>query len=250
MKHYASSMVFLLTLSLAVAGYCAVGPQGTEPVKSEGKAGMGKDVASGVTGKVVETMTAGDYTYVNLENDGQKAWAAFAVMPVTVGQEISALGCVPMLGFQSKALNRTFDKIMFCNKPLTPAEAALLKKTSTGSNVAVPVSSEKIVIEEVKGENVYTVAQCYAQSADLDNKPVTVKGKVMKVSAGIMGRNWIHLQDGTGEASQKTNNLVVTSKDRPKVGEIVTISGTLFMNKDFGSGYKYNVIVERATIKK
>ena len=250
MKSYASGLVFFLVLALPVAGFCSETAQGTGPKKAEGKSGMARDVASGVTGKVVETMTGGDYTYVNLEKDGKKVWAAFPVMSVSMGHEISSVGCMPMMNFQSKALNRTFDMIMFCNAPLTTAEADLLKKKSTGSNVEIPVSSEKIVIGDVKGENVYTVAECYAQSADLDNKPVTVKGKVMKVSSGIMGRNWIHLQDGTGEASRKNNNLVVTSKDRPKVGDIVTISGTLFMNKDFGSGYKYKVIVEFATIKK
>jgi len=250
MKRYANSLVYFLILSMPVVGNCSVSAQGTEQTEPEGRSGMGKDVASGVTGKVVETMTGGDYTYVNLEKDGQKVWAAFPVMSVSVGQELSSIGCMPMMNFQSKALNRTFDKIMFCNKILTPAEADLLNKKSMGSNVAAPVSTEKIVIEEAKGENVYTVAQCYEKRADLDKKPVTVKGKVMKVSAGIMGRNWIHVQDGTGEASLKTNNLVVTSKDRPKVGDVVTISGTLFMNKDFGSGYKYNVIVEGATIKK
>jgi len=250
MKCYASSLVFFLILSLPVAGSCLIAAQETEPMISEAGSGMGRDVAPGVTGKVVETMSGGDYTYANLEKDGQKLWVAFPAMRISVGQEISAVDCMPMVGFQSKALNRTFDMIMFCSTPLTPAEAELMKKKSVGSNVAVPVTSEKITIEEIKGENVHTVVQCHAQSADLDNKPVTVKGKVMKVSAGIMGRNWIHLQDGTGEASRKTNNLVVTTKDLPKVGDIVIISGTLFMNKDFGSGYKYNVIVERATVHK
>ncbi len=211
---------------------------------------MGNDVATGIGGKIVETMTSGDYTYVNLEKDGKNGWAAFPAMPLAVGQEISAVNCTPMMNFQSKALNRTFDKIMFCNRILTPAEAELLNKKSMGSNVAVPISTEKIVIDQSKGENMYTVAQCYEQSVDLDKKLVTVKAKVMKVSSGIMGKNWIHLQDGTGEAFSKTNDLVVTSKELPKAGDVIIISGTLFRNKDFGSGYKYKVILEEATIKK
>lgn len=209
---------------------------------------MGGDVAGGVTGKVVETMTKGEYTYVNLEKDGKKVWAAFPAMTVTVGQELSSLGCMPMMDFESKALNRTFPMIMFCNSPLTSAEAELMQRKSTGSNVEVPVSKEKIVIDAAKGDNVYTVAQCYEKRDELHNKQVTVKGKVMKVSAKIMGVNWIHLQDGTGDAAKKTNNLVVTSKSLPKVGDVITATGTLFMNKDFGSGYRYKVIVEMATI--
>jgi len=250
MNRFARIFFLLLCLSIPAAGLCGTTAPEAEQKKPEGKPAMGRDVASGVTGKVTETVTAGEYTYVNLEKDGKSGWAAFPVLSFNVGQEVTAVGCTPMMNFQSKALNRTFDKIMFCNAPLSQAEADLLKKTSTGSNVAVPVSSEKIVIEAIKGENVHTVAECYEQSADLDKKPVTVKGKVMKVSSGILGKNWIHVQDGTGEAVKKNNNLVFTSKDKPKVGDIITITGTLAMNRDFGSGYKYKVIVENATIKK
>jgi hypothetical protein len=250
MMRYVCNLVLFLVISLPFVGICSIATPENEPAKSESKKSMGNDVASGVTGKVVETMTEGGYTYVNLEKDGKKLWAAFPTLTVKVGQELSSIGCMPMMNFQSKALNRTFDIIMFCNAPLASADAELLKKKSTGSSVAVPVSAEKIVIEKVKGDKNLTVSQCYSQSAELNKKQVNVKGKVMKVSTGIMGRNWIHLQDGTGEASKKTNNLVVTSKDLPKVGDVVTISGTLLKNKDFGSGYKYDVIIESATVKK
>ena len=250
MKIYSRSLVIALLISLPVAGNCSVAAHGVEAMPSEAKPAMGKDVANGVSGKVVEAITAGDYTYVNLEKDGKRVWAAFQPMQVAVGQEISSLSCMPMMGFQSKALNRTFDMIMFCNNILTPAEAELMKMKSSGSNVAVPVATEKIVIDKAKGENVYTVAQCFEQRADLNKKPVTVRGKVMKVSTGIMGRNWIHLQDGTGDAAKKTNDLVVTSKELAKVGETITVSGTLAKDRDFGAGYKYSVIVELATIKR
>lgn len=71
----------------------------------------------------------------------------------------------------------------------------------------------------------------------------------MKVSSGIMGRNWLHIQDGSGNQKDGSNDLVVTSKDLAAVGDIVTVSGTLRKDKDFGSGYKYDVIVEQANIK-
>jgi len=77
-----------------------------------------------------------------------------------------------------------------------------------------------------------------------------VRGKVAKVSAGIMGKNWIHLQDGSGNQKKGTHNLVVTSQDLPAVGDVVTMGGTFYKDKDFGSGYRYDVIVEEAVIKK
>ena len=98
---------------------------------------------------------------------------------------------------------------------------------------------------------VYKVSELFKGKATLDKQKVTVKGKVVKVTAGIMGRNWIHLQDGSGSPATKDNDLTVTtSQDLPATGKIVTVSGILAKDKDFGSGYFYPVIVEEATIKK
>ena len=260
MNRYSEKLLLVLLLALPATGICSAPDQQKDLLKADAaapagakdaaKPAMGKDVVNGVNGKVVETMSAGGYTYVNLEKDGVKGWAAFPEMKFAIGQEVSAVDCSPMMGFQSKALNRNFDKIMFCNSPLTAAETELLKKKSTGSNVAVPEPTEKIVVEKAKGENVYSIEECFAKSAKLNGKKVTVRGKVLKVSSGIMGNNWLHLQDGTGSATKKTNNLVVTSKESAKAGDTVTITGTLAKDKDFGSGYKYSVIVEQATVKK
>ncbi len=121
-------------------------------------------------------------------------------------------------------------------------------KNAHGGLTAAP--SENVKVDKAKGADAYTVAELYAESAKLDKKTVTIRGKVVKVSAGIMDRNWIHLRDGSGDAAKKTNNLVVTSKDLPKVGDIVTATGTLAKDKDFGMGYRYAVIVEEAKVKK
>ncbi len=97
---------------------------------------------------------------------------------------------------------------------------------------------------------VYKVSELFTGKTNLDKQKVTVKGKVVKVSSGIMNRNWIHIQDGSGSASKKDNDLTVTTaKGLPEVGKVVTITGTLAKDKDFGSGYFYKIIVEDATIK-
>jgi hypothetical protein len=83
-------------------------------------------------------------------------------------------------------------------------------------------------------------------SAALAGKQISVKGKVVKVNNGIMGRNFLHLQDGTGDA--KTNDLMVTSKQTAAVGDQITITGVVVLNRDFGSGYAYPLIIEEATI--
>ena len=121
---------------------------------------------------------------------------------------------------------------------------------SGGSEGAkAPVSSEPIKVEKAKGADAFSVAETYEKAAKLDKKTVVVRGKVVKVSMGIMGKNWVHLRDGSGDPGKGTNNLVVTTQDVPKVGDVVTAKGTLHKDKDFGAGYKYRVIVEEATVK-
>jgi hypothetical protein len=110
--------------------------------------------------------------------------------------------------------------------------------------------------ESVKGENapsakkVYKVGDLFKEKASLDKQKVIVKGKVVKVASGIMNKNWFHLQDGSGDPGKKTNDLAITTtQELPAVGKTVTVSGTLHKDKDFGYGYKYEVIIEEATIK-
>ncbi len=126
-------------------------------------------------------------------------------------------------------------------------EQMMLKNAHQGLD-AVP--AEAVKVDKATGPGAYTVGEIYARSAALDKKKVTVRGKVVKVSPGIMDRNWIHLRDGSGDAARKTHNLVVTSKELPNVGDVVTVTGTLAKDKDFGSGYRYAVIVEGASIRK
>ena len=121
---------------------------------------------------------------------------------------------------------------------------------SGGSEGAkAPATSEPIKVEKAKGADAYTVSEAYEKAGKLDKKAVVVRGKVVKVSKGIMGKNWVHLRDGSGDPGKGTNNLVVTTQDDPNIGDVVTAKGTLYKDKDFGSGYKYQVIVEEATVK-
>ena len=119
----------------------------------------------------------------------------------------------------------------------------------TGSQKAV-VPFAEIKVEKAPGENSYTVDEIFSKAAELNGKTVVIRGKVMKVSPRIMGRNWIHLQDGTGNPDNNTHDLVVTTTMEPQADwDIITMEGVLAANKDFGSGYTYAAIVEDATLK-
>jgi len=203
-----------------------------------------------LSGKVVETMNAGGYTYVCLEKSGKKTWVAVPQMKVTVGQEMTFAPGAVMKNFPSKSLNRTFDSIVFSSGPMTAGVAPALEAgASAGSKAQVKPMEKDIKIEKAEGANAYTVGEVWAKRKTLDKKQVVVKGKVVKVSPQIMDRTWVHIQDGTGDQKQGTHNLVVTSQDVPNVGDVVTVSGTVAKDKDFGAGYVYKVIVEDATIK-
>ncbi len=206
-----------------------------------------------ISGKVVESMAGGAYTYALLEKDGKKTWVAMPETKVVIGQELVFYGGSEMRNFKSKTLGRTFEKIFFCNAPEKKiggeSDGEMAGKASVGSAGVITAVSEPIKVEKATGNSAHTVEELYTAKASLDGKEISVKGKVVKVSVGIMDKNWIHVQDGSGDPKEMTNNLVVTSQDLPKVGDIVVVNGTLRADKNFGGGYRYEVIVEEATIK-
>ena len=211
-----------------------------------------------LTGKILQTMDSGGYTYIHLQKkNGDKIWVAVTVTPVTVGSQITFAGGMEMGNFESKTLKRTFDKIIFADGVVSAPTAKVKevdphsdKGAPHGSKAAVSSKDTKISVPKAAGENAYTVKEIFASSAKLNKKKVVVRGKVVKVSAQIMGKNWIHIQDGSGTTAAGNHNLVCTSTEMADVDDVVTISGTLAKDKDFGGGYKYVVIVEDATVKK
>ncbi len=198
-----------------------------------------------LSGKVVESLDSGGYTYVNIEKDGNTTWVAVPQSKIKVGEELSFKPGSVMPSFTSKTLNRTFDTIVFSGGVEGKDMAT---PTSKVSNMKAP---EKMVkVKKADGPDAYTVAELYEKRSELDSRNIVVSGKVVKFSPQIMGKNWVHLQDGSGDASKGTNDLVVTLQETLAVGDTVTMKGTVSKDKDFGSGYKYAVIVEDAKIIK
>ena len=227
----ALSVVFSATVKDVYAN------QSTDPVKD----------TSSISGKVIETMDSGRYTYVCLEKSGNKIWLAVPKMTVVEGQTMSFSPGIEMVNFESKTLKRKFDKIIFSAGPIDQ-QGTNNEMRSTGSKGNVIMPTEKIEVEKASGPNAYTIGEIYKNKNGLDKQNILVRGKVVKVSANIMEKNWIHLQDGSGDPKDGSHNLVVTSQTLPSVGDIVTVSGILYKDKDFGRGYKYDVIIEDASV--
>lgn len=95
-----------------------------------------------------------------------------------------------------------------------------------------------------------SIADVYKDKATLAGQSVTVHGKVVKVNNRIMNRNFLHLQDGSGDATVGTNDLTITSDDTAAMGDVITVTGTVVVDMDFGSGYQYPLLIEKATIAK
>jgi hypothetical protein len=250
-------VALVLTLATAVSSTYAATQKSSEP-NQQGSSSGSQPMTNTLSGKVIETMNSGGYTYIQIEKDNNKTWLAVPKSDIKVGQEISAYPGGAMPNFESKTLNRTFEAIIFSPglidnssvKPekdahgsqgsLTPAKETVKKET---------FNKESVKVDKASGPDAYTVAELYDKRSTLDKKNVVVRGKVVKVSAGIMNKNWIHIQDGSGNATNGTNDIIVTTDDLPSVGDVVTMSGTLASNMDIGSGYKFDAIIEQASIK-
>jgi len=220
-------------------------------------------------------MDASGYTYINVETETGEKWIAVNQSAVEVGEEITFMDGMVMQNFFSKALDRTFPEIVFSSglvgagaaTPQMPpagtgAESFSQALTSEGGQAPAPelnlksgsqkavVPFAEIKVEKAPGDNSYTIEEIFSKAAELNGKTVIVKGKVIKVSPRIMGRNWIHLQDGTGSPEENTHDLVITtSQEAGADWDIITMEGVLAANKDFGSGYSYSVIIEEASLK-
>lgn len=237
-------------------------------------------------GKVLETMNSNGYTYLQVDAAQGKIWVAIPETSVKTGQTVNCKPGMTMHNFTSKTLNRSFEAIVFSpglekeaqegGQPAADAktdakgtgfDAALQAEDrgaqggqggdagggdlgpSTGSAGAV-VPSAHVNVNKATGPNSFSVGECFEQGKELHGKTVRVRGKVMKISRMIMGKNWLHIQDGTGNPLKNQHDLVVTTMEDPGEDSVVTVEGTLASERDFGAGYKYDVIIEDAKVEK
>jgi hypothetical protein len=225
--------------------------------------------AGTLAGTIVETMDSGGYTYMKLKTASGEHWVATQQTPVKKGQNVTVLAQMTAEKFHSSTLNRTFDTIVFGSLPAAaPVQSAAASPASmkmppnhpaTGAgpmgNAAQHMGGGAadigaISVPKAEGANGHTVAELWADKASLRDKPVAVRGKVVKFLPGIMGRNWLHLRDGSGSADAGTHDITVTTTEGAAVGDTVVVNGLLRVDKDFGAGYKYGVIIEDGKVVK
>jgi len=201
-----------------------------------------------LTGTVLEQVAASPYVYLRLKTTNGEIWAAVNQTPLTIGAQVTIYNAILMEQFESKSLNRTFDRIYFgaLEAPGGPTAGGEASPTSVGTPPAVQAQVGKV--EKASGADARTVGEVWAQKDGMSGKTVSIRGVVVKYNEGVMGKNWIHLQDGSGDATKGTHDITVTSMDAAAVGATVTITGTVRINRDFGAGYTYALIVEDAKV--
>ncbi|MGW8194545.1 MAG: DNA-binding protein, partial [Desulforhopalus sp.] len=229
-----------------------------------------------VTGTVLETMDAAGYTYLLVDTTAGQNWVAIPQTKVEKGSTVQYYEGMVMKDFASKTLDRTFPAIVFSpglagtttdetkEAAATPtndsfAAAVEAERETTASPPPVAASGgssgavvplEEIAVEKSSAANGYSIEEVFTKAAELNGKKIQVHAKVVKFSPLIMGKNWIHLQDGTGDPMHNSHDLVATTDQTVEVGTIVVVEGVLAANKDFGAGYKYDAIIEDAAIVK
>lgn len=189
------------------------------------------------TAKVLESMNSGGYTYMKVDDGKNSYWIAMTQRNVKSGDKISFTEQGWMKNFHSKTLNRTFDNILFAADTTTP---------QTQQQIKYPPD---IFTSKYKTDQTITIAEVFQNREKYVGKKVHIRGKVTKVSSGIMGKNWVHIQDGS--RFKNMDDLVFTTKeDTPQNGDIIIAAGILQKDKDFGYGYFYPVIIEQSNFKK
>jgi hypothetical protein len=187
---------------------------------------------------VKETIASGGYVYLKVSEKETEYWMAIPNRKVEVGATYYHDGGMMMKNFESKTLKRTFAEVLF---------AQGIRENQDGANEVAKKSTaqgETSVSGIDKAPNGIRIAELFENTKGFEGKEVIIKGKVVKVNNGIMGVNFAHLQDGTTGNGQY--DITFTSNDTFNVDDVVTIKGVVVLNKDFGAGYTYDVIIEKA----
>ncbi|SDX31930.1 hypothetical protein SAMN05444411_104199 [Lutibacter oricola] len=236
-----NNVVALLVMVLVFVG--CKDKQGYSKVKKE----VTTTISSSDSHKIVvkELIPAGTYAYLNVEENNKTYWMAVPNTKIVVGDTYYYDGGMMMKSFESKQLKRTFDEIIFAEGIRTSPTSEKVVKPKAHSHK----ETKQVEVAKLSKENgqLY-LNQILSNTKKYANKKVEFTGVVIKVNKQIMKKNWIHIVDGSEFGGVKS--LTVTTDQLAKVGDTVTVVGKLILDKDFGYGYVYDVLLENAKIKK
>jgi len=245
-KHF-----ILILAALALAIGCQDKAPKTDEQAVREKSVVDESAGGGFSGTVAEIIKVERYTYVQVDTGKEKIWAATPEFHGKVGDTVIVPEGLVMKNFHSNTLERDFELVHFVGAIAGEGKDQDIKQRAQMVTGHPPmggkVSKPQIEVSRVeRAEDGKTVAEIFAGKEDLAGKEVLVRGKVVKFLPQIMGKNWLHLQDGSG--GEGTNDLTVTTNAMAEVGDLVVVNGKVSVNRDFGYGYSYEVLLEDAEI--
>lgn len=232
------------------------------------RAAEGANDASVIEGEVLEVIEVPNYSYLRIGQKGSEGqWAAVPTANLPVGSRARVVDAMQMTSFKSTALGRTFPVIYFgtLQGGTTPHSAKSVRAAGADPHGAAasphgddphaqapaPAAPAEVKpVPRASGPNGKTVAEVIGQRTQLAGKTVRIHGTVVKVTAGVLGKTYLHLRDGSGDASAGTNDITVTTEATPAINDVIVIEGVVAIDRDIGSGYKFPTIVEQAQIVK
>ncbi|MBK7402525.1 MAG: OB-fold nucleic acid binding domain-containing protein [Myxococcales bacterium] len=203
-------------------------------------------VGTVLAGQVLEVLTVTGYTYVRIGEKGSAGgtWAAIPTAKVAVGDPIRVNGQMEMKEFESSALKRKFASLWFGTLDDGSAIAAAGAPPTTAPAPAAPIGSVKVAV--AKGGK--TISEIIGQRTALAGKTVRLRAVVTKVSNGILGKNYLHLRDGSGSTATADDDLSATTLGTFNVGDTILVEGVIGLDRDIGAGYKFSTILEEAKV--
>ena len=191
--------------------------------------------------RVLEILDAEPYNYLRVNEGSESYWIAIRKQAIGIGSEYFFANGLLKTGFESKTHNRTFDKLYLVSKlvPVNHSNNASNQLTIPTKDPSKPTSSNQ---NNPSVEGIVSIKPLIENPKSYEGQHITIQGTITKINPEIMNRNWIHIQDGTAD----DYDLVVTSSEQFTVGQQVTLSAHVMLNKDFGAGYSYPLILENA----
>lgn len=240
-----------LVVLIAAAALAGCGPKANETTPAATASAPAVSATNApahgdISGTVLETVDAAGYTYIRIKTAAGERWAVVTQTKLDKGANVTVHEQMTADKFTSKSLNRTFEHIVFGN---LAGEGGAAGPSPHATPAAPQIDLASIKVDKATGSDAKTIAEIWAAKS-LKDAPVTVRGKVVKFLPSIMGKNWMHIRDGSGSDKSGDNDVAVTTADNAAVGDVVTVKGTVRRDKDFGAGYTYPVIIEDAKLTK
>lgn len=193
---------------------------------------------------VKEVLPTDKYIYVKVGEKDSTYWIATLKTEVEIGGSYYYKGSVLQSNFKSKEYNRIFEEVYFVSELIPSEHGASYEASMKESGGGIMSAKEGIEPRDVRIEGSVRIAELVANPEKYGGETIRVSGVCIKINNEIMGRNWVHLRDG----SKDDFDLVVTTNDEVEVGQIVTLEGIVGLDRDFGAGYQYNIIIEAAEL--